>query len=126
MAGTVAVQRQGQVSPAPGVAHHLHGVAAHGGGRCRAGKQGGIPVGSGLGRVKTSAHVLDIVHGAAHVVRGQLQPEGIPRLQQLGLVDLVCHHQALPDGAVGRLPEVAALGVLEVSAARNEGDLHIG
>ena len=34
--------------------------------------------------------------------------------------------QALPDGAIGRLPEVAALGVLEVSAARNEGDLHIG
>ena len=126
VAGTVAVQRQGQVSPAPGVAHHLHGVAAHGGGRCGAGEQGGIPVGSGLGWVKAAAHVLDIVHGAAHVVRGQLQPEGIPRLQQLGLVDLVCHHQALPDGAVGRLPEVAALGVLEVGAARNEGDFHIG
>ena len=40
-------------------------------------------------------------------------------------MDLVCHHQALPDGAVGRLPEVAALGVLEVGAARNEGDFHI-
>ena len=35
------------------------------------------------------------------------------------------HHKALPHGAVGGLPEVAALGVLEMGAARDEGDLHI-
>ena len=38
---------------------------------------------------------------------------------------MVCHHEALPHGAVGGLPEVAALGMLEMGAARDEGDLHI-
>ena len=42
-----------------------------------------------------------------------------------GSFDLVCHHEALPHGAVGGLPEVAALGVFEMGAARDEGDLHI-
>ena len=41
-------------------------------------------------------------------------------------MDLSCHHQALPHGAVGGLTEIAALGVLEVGTARDEGDLHIG
>lgn len=32
----------------------------------------------------------------------------------------------LPHRAVGRLPEIAALGMLQVGAARDEGDLYIG
>ena len=47
------------------------------------------------------------------------------RLQQLCFADLIGHHQALPHRAVGRLPEIAALGVLQVGPARDEGNLHI-
>ena len=126
VAGAVAVQTQVQVSPAPRVAHHVHGVAAHGGGRGRSGQGGGLAVRGGLGRVKAAAHLLNVVHGPAHVFRRELQPEGIPRFEKLRFVDLSCHHQALPHGAVGGLTEIAALGVLEVGAARDEGDLHIG
>ena len=120
MAGAVAVQRQAQLSPAPGVAHHLHGVAAHGSNRRKTGEDGRfLPA---FRRVKTALHALDIAHGTADVLGRHFQPESIPRLQQLAFG----HHQALPHSAVGRLPEVAALGVLEVCSARDEGDLHIG
>ena len=125
VAGAVAVQRQAQVSPAPAVAHHLHRVAAHGCHRRKAGESGRLAVGGGLGRVEAALHPLDVAHGPADVLRRHFQPEGIPRLEELGLFDLVCHHQALPHGAVGGLTEVAALGVLEVGAARDEGDLHV-
>ena len=125
VAGAVAVQRQVQVSPAPGVADHLHGVAAHSGHRCKTGKGGRLAVRCRLGRVKAALHPLDVAHGAANVLRRHFQPEGIPRLEQLGLFDLVCHHKALPHGAVGGLPEVAALGMFEMGAACDEGDLHI-
>ena len=70
----------------------------------------------------SSPLALGIAHGAADVLGGHLQPKSIPRLQQLAFGQ----HQALPYCAVGGLPEVAALGVLEVGPARNEGDLHIG
>ena len=78
VAGAVAVQRQAQVSPAPGVADHLHGVAAHSGYRRKAG-QGGR-VGAAFRRIKTALHALDIAHGAADVLHRHFQPESIPRL----------------------------------------------
>ena len=126
VAGAVAIQRQTQVPPAPRVAHHIHRVAAHRGGWGCAGQGGRLAIRSRLGRVEAAAHLLDVVHRTAYILGRKFQPEGVPRLQQLRFVDLRGHHQALPHGAVGRLPEVAALGVLEVGAARDEGDLHIG
>ena len=78
MAGTVAVQRQTQMSPAPGVADYLHGVAAHGGYRRKAGQ--GSRVGAAFRRVKAALHALDIAHGAANVLHRHFQPEGVPRL----------------------------------------------
>ena len=125
MAGAVAVQRQAQPPPAPGVADHLHGVAAHGGGGGFAREGGRLAVRRSLGRVEAALHPLDIVQRPAQILGGQLQPEGVPRLQQLRFADAAGHHQPLPHGAVGGLPEIAALGVLEVGAARDEGDFHI-
>ena len=125
VAWAVAVQTQVQLSPAPRVAHHVHGVAAHGGGRGRSGQGGGLAVRGGLWRVEAAAHLLNVVHGAAHVFRRELQPEGIPRFEKLRFVDLSCHHQALPHGTVRRLTEVAALGVLQMRAARDKCELHI-
>ena len=115
VAGPVAVQRQGQVSPAPGIAHHLHGVAAHGGHRCKTGEHSSLfPA---LWRVKTALHALDIGHGTAKVLHRHFQPKGIPWLQQLAFGQ----HQALPHRAIGGPPEISALRVFKMGAARNEG-----
>ena len=78
MTGAVAVQCQAQVSPAPGVADHLHGVAAHGGYRRKAGQGCGLR--AAFRRVKAALHALDIAHGAADVLHRHFQPEGVPRL----------------------------------------------
>ena len=125
VAGAVAVQRQAQAAAAPGVADHLHGVAAHGGGGGLAREGGGLAVRGSLGRVEAALHPLDVVQGPAQILGGDFQPEGVPGLQQLRFPNLICHHQALPHGAVGGLPEIAALGVLEVGPACDEGDFHI-
>ena len=76
--GAVTVQRQTQVSPAPGVADHLHGVAAHGGYRRKAGQSCGLR--AAFRRIKTALHALDIAHGAADVLHRHFQSEGVPRL----------------------------------------------
>ena len=78
VAGAVTVQCQAQMSPAPSVADHLHGVAAHGGYRRKAGQSCGLR--AAFRRIKTALHALDIAHGAADILRRHLQPEGIPRL----------------------------------------------
>ena len=106
--------------PASGIADHLHGIAAHRSHRCRPGEN--CHLAPAFRRVKAAFHALDIAHGTAEVLCRNFQTEGIPWLQQLTF----CHHQTLPHCAVGRLPEVAALRVLEVGAACNQCDLHIG
>ena len=78
VAGAVTVQRQAQAPPAPGVADHLHGVAAHGGYRRKAGQGGSLR--TAFRRVKAALHALDIAHGTADVLHRHFQPEGIPRL----------------------------------------------
>ena len=107
------------MSPAPGIAHHLHGVAAHGGHRCKTGEHSSLfPA---FWRVKAALHALDIGHGTAKVLHRHFQPKGIPWLQQLAFGQ----HQALPHRAIGGLPEISALRVFKMRAARNEGDLHV-
>ena len=125
VAGAVALQRQAHAATATGVADHLHGITAHGGGGGFARQGGCLAVGAGLRRVKATLHPLDVIHGTAQVLGRDFQPERIPGLQQLCFADLIGHHQALPHRAVSRLPEVTALGVLEVGPARNEGNFYI-
>ena len=73
-------------------------------------------------RRKPPAHALDIRHGAPDAFARQLQPEIVPWLEE----DALGAHESLPHGAVGRLTEVAALGVLQMRPSRGERDLHIG
>ena len=119
MAGPAAIRRQGQPSTTAGIADHFHGVAAHGSYRRKTGEHSSFF--SAFRRVKAAFHALDIGHGTTKAFHWHFQPEGIPRLQQLAFG----HHQALPHSAVGRLPKISALCVLQVGTARNEGDLHV-
>ena len=59
---------------------------------------------------------------AAYLLGGDLQPEPVPRLQQHAFR----LHQSVPHGPVGGLSKIAALGVLFVGAARQQGDFDIG
>ena len=76
--------------------------------------------------MEAAAHPLHIGHGAAQCIGGQLQRKIVPRFQQLHAVPRRSHPQALPHGAVGRLPKVPALGVLLMGAARRQRDPDIG
>ena len=94
-------------------------VVTHPAHRRAAGEDGVLPL--GLRGVDRPAHILQVGHRAADALRRQLKAEVIVRLEQ----HVFRLHQPLPHGAVGRLSEVAALGVLQVRAARDERELHI-
>ena len=76
----------------------------------------------GLGRVHRAAHALHIGHGASDVLGRDFEAEIVVWLQQ----HVRRLHQPLSDRTVRRLPEVAALGVLEMRASRDQSDLHVG
>ena len=65
--------------------------------------------------------MLNIRDGAAEIFGGDLQTEIIPRLEQHALR----FFQPLPDGAPGRLPEIAALCVLLMRAPGHERNFHV-
>ena len=67
-------------------------------------------------------HPLQIRHRPAHKIRRNLQPERVPRLQQHRLR----LPQSLPHRAIRRLPEITALGVLEVRLAGDDRDAKVG
>ena len=67
-------------------------------------------------------HPLQVRHRPAHKIRRNLQPECVPRLQQHRLR----LPQPLPHRTIRRLPEIAALGVLEVRLAGDDRDAKIG
>ena len=66
-------------------------------------------------------HVFHIRHRPSQITCGQFHTEAVKRFQQNAL----CLHQSLPHSAVGRLPEIAALGMLRVGPAGQDADLHI-
>ena len=119
-AGAVSGGGQAQTPPPPGVGVHLRRVVPQCGGGGGTGEQGGDAVVLRGGQL--CAHALQVGHGAAQTVGGQLQTELVPRLQQhaLGL------HQPLPHRPVGGLTEIPALGVLQVRLAAGQRDAHIG
>ena len=71
--------------------------------------------------LKASLHPVNIRHGPAQAFLRNLQAEGIAGLQKLALR----LHKSLAQSPVGCLPEVSSLCVLEMGAARNQGDFHI-
>ena len=137
-----------QGSRAPGIGGDLLDIVAQGrdrdraaqddvsaaAGSCASGTVPGARTGSAArtrtargtaGKLRLSeggVHLLQVRHGAAHVLLRKFQHKVIGGLQEDGL----CHHEALADRPVGRLAEVAALGVLGMGPAADDTDLHIG
>ena len=62
---------------------------------------------------------------AAQRIGGQLQRKIVPRLQQLHAVPRRSHPQALPHGAVGRLPEISTFCMLLMCPSCCQRDLDI-
>ena len=117
VAGSIAVERQLQLSSALGVGRQLVGIVPQL--RSRHQSLQGRGVTHRLRGIEFAAHGADIRDGTADLLCGQRQPEIVPGFQQhaFGL------HQALAHRPVGSLPEVTALGVLDVGSADEEGDL---
>ena len=67
------------------------------------------------------AEPFDIHKGPADQLRGNLQFEIIPRLQQ----DAFTFHQALSESPSSRLPEVAAHRMLQMCLSGNQRNLHV-
>ena len=74
-----------------------------------------------FGRAAVRTHGGKVGHHAAHMFRRHGEGKAVVRFQQ----HAARLHQRLPDGAVHRLPEVAALGVLEVRAAGEQRHPHV-
>ena len=109
VAGCVAVRCARQPTASLGVRRNLGPVVAHGGNRRRSGQNRAVS--TLLGRLERAVHSLNVGHGASDALVRQLQPEDVIRLEQQALGA----HQAVADGAVGRLAEVTAFRVLDVS-----------
>ena len=119
VAGCVAVRCARQPTASLGVRRDLGPVVAHGGNRRCSGQNRAVS--TLLGRLERAVHSLNVGHGASDALVRQLQPEDVIRLEQQAFRA----HQAVADGAVGRLAEVTAFRVLDVCAACKDGYLHI-
>ena len=115
----VAARPQGKPSPSVGIGKQLRLIAVEFLCRGKARDPQGFPV--SFRRGELTVHGMDIAEGAAELLGRQFQREGIPGLQQ----NAFRLHQALPDGAVCGLTEIAALRVLQVSAAGCKRDFDI-
>ena len=120
VAGFVAAHGAAQPPAPAGIGGDLLPVVPQSRHRGKACEHGVIVL--SLRRVHAAAHALQVGHRPAHALGRQLQPEVVIGFQQdrLGL------HQPLTDRAIGRLPEVAALGVLEVGAPGEQGEANVG
>ena len=115
----VVVDSAGKL-PAPArVGRDALKVVAHPAHRREAGEDGVFPF--ALRRVDRAAHVLKVGHRAADALGGNVEAEVIVGLKE----DAFRLHEALPHGAVCRLTEIAALGVLQMRAACDERKLYV-
>ena len=69
-----------------------------------------------------TTHGLQVGHGPAHALGGQLQEKIVIGLQQQA-GDL---HQSLPYRPVGGLAEISALGVLDMGSACHQSNADVG
>ena len=118
MAGLIPAHGAGELSAAAGVGRDVGEVVAQRAHRRIAREYGVFPL---VRWFDGAAHVLEVGHRAADALGGHLETEVVIRLEQ----HIFRLHQALPHGTVRRLTEVAALGVLQMRAARDKCELHI-
>ncbi len=119
LAGPVAVHAQLQPPAAAGIGRDLVRVAAQQPHRGCSAQDGLRAV--GLRRIVVALHPLDVGDRPADAFGRKLQPERIPRLEQHRLR----LHQPLPHRTVGRLAEIAALGMLLVRPAGDEREANV-
>ena len=120
VAGGVFAHRHRYSSLSASEGTELRGVGAHSVDGATARNRRTVAV--KLGRVHTAVHIGNIVHYPAEIIPRRVYFEIKGGLQQHRLT----LHQALPDGAIGRLTEVAALGMLKMRSACGESDAHVG
>ena len=115
VAGVIARRAGAESARAGGVGREDLGIAVHLGHRSHA-----LYDAAALG-VEAAAHGADIGDGSAYLLGRHLEAEFAAGLKQhaLGL------HECLAHGAVHRLAEVAALGVLYMRPARDEAYLNV-
>ena len=121
VAGPVSEQCKRDAAFTPCVGAHLRLVSSRRGDGNAAAENGAGPSALKFRLAEIRAHRAKIRHRAAEVLMGHRENKGIIRLQDCTLG----HHETLADRAVGGLPEVAALRVLEVRAAGNQRNFHI-
>ena len=119
VARLIAFQAKGQPCPALAVGSHLGRIPLHGSHRRTAGEDGVVVL--RLRLVQLAVHPLQIRHGPARQLCRHLQPEHIHRLQQHALGP----HKAMAHRPVRGLPEIPALGMLQMGFPRQQGDLHV-
>lgn len=120
MAGEVPLGNAAEPSFSFGVAYHLALIATKLRHRGAAGEH---RIGADrFRRLYLSGHALQVGHGASGAFLRDGQTELVPRLEQHRLR----RAQPLPYRPVGRLPEVTALGVLDVRFSGDNGYLHVG
>ena len=119
----VASRQAGELPAPAGVGRHLPRVA-HQLRDGRAARDDGLAA-LGDGRVELREEPRHVGQGAAHGLLRQAERERIPGLQQHAVPARGGSAQAMADGTVGGLAEVAALRVLGVRAAGGERELHV-
>ena len=119
VAGGVAVEGQLQTAQPLGVGRQRFGVVLHLGCGHQPPECG--QTAAGFRSLKLAAHGPDIGDAPAGLLGGHRENKVVPGFQQHGFG----LHQPLPHRPVGGLPEVAALGVLQMGLAHQQGDFHI-
>ena len=119
VAGGVAVESQLQAAQPLGVGRQGLGIVLHLGGGHQP-PEGGQAA-AGLRGLKLPAHGPDVGDAPANLLRGHRENKVVPGLQQHGSG----LHQPLPHRSVGGLPEIPALGVLEMGFSNQQGDFHV-
>ena len=119
-AGKKARKGEGERSLALGIAAEFGGIVLHGGDGCLSVYFGALRA-PGFAECEGGAHALKVMEGAPERGDRKLQRKVIAGFQYLGRGGI----EPRAERAYGRLPEVAALGVLLVGAPRNQGDFDI-
>ena len=102
------------------VGDHIPLVVPHRGNRRGPGEQSHCAVLLRCG--KFTLHPVEVRHRASEILGRDFQTECVVRLQE----HTSRLTESLADGPVSRLAEIAALGMFQVGASRDQRDLHVG
>ena len=120
MTAVIAAEAQGQTAQSLRVDHQLLMVVPHRHNRRSALEH--CPLSLHLRSAEVCVHVREIRHRTADIVSRNVEREGIVRLQQ----DVLRLPESLAHRTVGRLTEIATLGMLVAGPSGHEGEANVG